>query len=214
MGATPSSLPLFSPPPSPSVSCPLQETRALPPPPEFKLPPPSPLRLGELRLQVISCRMNVPLTFPSLPLCYRTPPFPSPAVGAPSSNTAAPNFFSASQSTRRYSEPLVSSPCPPSSWKPPSARRQHLIDDRPSPGHRWVRHHARAARGDRARRATPAPRADFMAGRGQQCQDVGWKLAQHLVSIFFFWFFIFDYIFRNWYKLQKCIENTILLGKI
>jgi hypothetical protein len=148
MGATPSSLPLFSPPPSPSraamsptspppsASCPLQATRALPPPPEFEPPPPSPLRLGEPRLQVISCRMNAPLTFPSLPLCYRTPPFPSPAAGAPSSNTAAPNFFSASQSTRRYSEPLVSSPCPPSSWKPPSARRQHLIDDRPSPGHR------------------------------------------------------------------------------
>jgi hypothetical protein len=24
-----------------------------------------------------------------------------------------------------------------------------------------------------SRRATPAPRADFTAGRGQQCQDVG-----------------------------------------
>jgi hypothetical protein len=96
---------------------------------KFEPPLPSPLRLGEPRLQAVFRRMNTPLTFPSSPLCCRTPPFPSPPL-----NTVAPSLFFASPSICRYGEPPISSPCLPPPRKPPSARRQHLIDDRPSSG--------------------------------------------------------------------------------
>jgi hypothetical protein len=48
-----------------------------------------------------------------------------------------------------------------------------------------------------------------------QANSVGpWAemLAQYYAAIFLFLFFI--KYFRNSYKLQKCVENTILLGKI
>jgi hypothetical protein len=61
-----------------------------------------------------------------------------------------------------------------------------------------------------SRATTAAPRVSRHrpGWPGQQCQARGPNPAQHYASMFF------DYIFKNWYKLQKCVENAIRLGKI
>jgi hypothetical protein len=50
-------------------------------------------------------------------------------------------------------------------------------------------------------RAVLAPRADSVAVLGQQAEAVGWSQPVTVRTVFVF--SIFDYISRNWYKLQK-----------
>jgi hypothetical protein len=97
--------------------------------------------------------MNVPSYLPLITPVLQDTTVPVAGALSPSSNIAVPSLFSASPSTRHYSEPPVSSPSSPPPRKPPGACRQHLVDDRPSPGRWRPRHRARAVRGDHAQYA-------------------------------------------------------------
>jgi hypothetical protein len=171
-----------------------------------KPPPPPSLSpfLGGLHCTTVSLLLwTVP--HPLLnPRCSRTSPPPPRCTGAPPSteNTAAPippppHYHRAALVSPHHRGPARCHP-----WRPlvpvgdtlsPPGRRARLPDV-------VTALYARAA---------PVPWANFVVGLGQQAEAVGQSrpITEHPV----FRFSIFDYISRNWYKLQKCVENIILL---
>jgi hypothetical protein len=120
--------------------------------------------------------------------------------GAPRhQNAVAEAAPSPSSLTHYCSEDLVVPPCSATSPRCPSRGGEDLVD----------REAVSEPRGDHAPRRA-GERATSAAGLGQQAEAVG---RSRPATVRGFFIFVFFYISKNSYKLQKCIENIIKLKK-
>jgi hypothetical protein len=145
------------------------------------------------------------------PSSYRNPPPPSLTTGAVASQGAPSLKPPPSPLLRRSGECRPPPLCPEPPLRLPEALREHLTAGKPP-------HHRRSCRLRCTRRAETAPRAWHrhrgpFAWMGWAGRSWPWVESVRHCSHILNTLFQFKN-FRNLFKLQKCVENKLMLRKI